>query len=86
MFTSVGVLKDKSSFSRILEDNFEVLVLVLALRIEPLALALALRVDSLALRLVSLTASLVTHLYYVYFSARTGVNRISQLISEKELL
>jgi len=53
----VGVLKDKSSSSRILEDNFEVIglgvrVKSLALRVESLALVLA-------LRLVSLTPSLV---------------------------
>jgi len=53
---SVGVFDDKSSFSKILEDNFE----VLGLGLESRVLGLGLESLVLALRLVSLTPSLVT--------------------------
>jgi len=44
MFTSVGVLEDKSSSSRILEDNFEVLS-GLGLGLESRVLGFGLRLE-----------------------------------------
>jgi len=64
MFTSVGVLEDKSSSWRILKDNFEVLGLGLGL-------------ESLALRLVSLTPSLLSNLAYLLYTSHDRKNKIT---------